>query len=424
MDSGQVLAARDPDVAHPPASTIKVLLALVALDELNLNSTVVADVADTEVECNCVGIKPFRTYTARQLLDGLLLVSGNDAANTLAQMLGGPDAAVAKMNAKAASLGATNTHAATPSGLDGPGGSGATTAHDLAVIFRAAMGNPMFAQITAEPSAMFPSDSRRRTDPQPGRAAAALPRRARRQDGLHRCRAQDVRGRRGTRRPPAGDRHDVRAGETGRPDVLGSGGQPVRLGLRAQSAVQRRFAVTARYQPAFGSAAVSSAVSTGIRCSAISGCGSRPPPRRPRRTRSSSLSPGPEMFPPGTCRRPAAPARRHGASRRTARISCCKVWLSFSSAPGVTVTTTPSRMPRSRVCGVLPSFMRMFGLGLTIAVLVDATLVRMVLLPAFMHVLGQWNWWAPKPRRACTHASASASTGCLPPPPEVVHGMS
>ena len=158
MDSGQVLAARDPDVDHPPASTIKVLLALVALDELNLNSTVVADVADTEVECNCVGIKPFRSYTARQLLDGLLLVSGNDAANTLAQMLGGPDAAVAKMNAKAASLGATNTHAATPSGLDGPGGSGATTAHDLAVIFRAAMSNPMFAQITAEPSAMFPSD--------------------------------------------------------------------------------------------------------------------------------------------------------------------------------------------------------------------------------------------------------------------------
>jgi putative drug exporter of the RND superfamily len=43
------------------------------------------------------------------------------------------------------------------------------------------------------------------------------------------------------------------------------------------------------------------------------------------------------------------------------------------------------------------SFMRMFGLGLTIAVLVDATLVRVVLLPAFMHVLGQWNWWAPRP---------------------------
>jgi RND superfamily putative drug exporter len=43
------------------------------------------------------------------------------------------------------------------------------------------------------------------------------------------------------------------------------------------------------------------------------------------------------------------------------------------------------------------SFMRMFGLGLTLAVVVDATLVRMVLVPAFMHVMGRWNWWAPKP---------------------------
>ncbi|CDO87861.1 D-alanyl-D-alanine carboxypeptidase [Mycobacterium triplex] len=158
LDSGQVLAGRDQYVAHPPASTIKVLLALVALDEVNLDSTVVADVADTQIECNCVGIKPGRVYTARQLLDGLLLVSGNDAANTLAHLLGGADATVAKMNAKAASLGATSTHAATPSGLDGPGGSGASTAHDLAVIFRAAMANPTFAHITAEPSAMFPGD--------------------------------------------------------------------------------------------------------------------------------------------------------------------------------------------------------------------------------------------------------------------------
>ena len=158
LDSGQVLAGRDQNVAHPPASTIKVLLALVVLDQVNLDSTVVADVADTQVECNCVGIKPGRTYTARQLLDALLLVSGNDAANTLAHLMGGPDATVAMMNAKAASLGAVNTHAATPSGLDGPGGSGASTAHDLAVIFRAAMANPMFAHITAEPSAMFPGD--------------------------------------------------------------------------------------------------------------------------------------------------------------------------------------------------------------------------------------------------------------------------
>jgi len=159
LDSGQVLAERDENVQHPPASTIKVLLALVALDQLSLDSTVVADEADSHVECNCVGVKAGRTYTARQLLDGLLLVSGNDAANTLAHMLGGPDAAVAKMDAKAASLGAVNTHASTPSGLDGPGGSGWSTAHDLAVIFRAAMGNPVFAQITAEPAAVFPGDN-------------------------------------------------------------------------------------------------------------------------------------------------------------------------------------------------------------------------------------------------------------------------
>jgi D-alanyl-D-alanine carboxypeptidase (penicillin-binding protein 5/6) len=158
MDTGQVLAGRDMDVAHPPASTIKTLLALTALDELpDLDATVVGTAADTQVECNCVGIKPGGTYTARQLLDAVLLVSGNDAANALADMIGGYDTAVAKMNAKAASIGAVNTHAATPSGLDGAGGSGVTTPRDLAIIFRAAMANPTFAQITSQPAAMFPS---------------------------------------------------------------------------------------------------------------------------------------------------------------------------------------------------------------------------------------------------------------------------
>jgi D-alanyl-D-alanine carboxypeptidase (penicillin-binding protein 5/6) len=160
MDTGQVLAGRDMDVPHPPASTIKTLLALTALDELpSLDTTVVGTEADTHVECNCAGIKPGRTYTARQLLDAVLLASGNDAANALADMLGGYDAAVAKMNAKAAALGAVHTHATTPSGLDGPGGSGLTTPHDLATIFRAAMANPTFAQITAQPVAMFPTDA-------------------------------------------------------------------------------------------------------------------------------------------------------------------------------------------------------------------------------------------------------------------------
>ena len=155
MDTGQVLAERDMNVAHPPASTIKTLLVLTALDELpTLDATVVGTEADTHVECSCVGIKPGRTYTARQLIDALLLMSGNDAANALADMIGGYETAVAKMNAKAAALGALGTHATTPSGLDGAGGSGGTTPRDLA-----AMANPVFAQTIAQPAAMFPTDA-------------------------------------------------------------------------------------------------------------------------------------------------------------------------------------------------------------------------------------------------------------------------
>ncbi|HEV7421638.1 MAG TPA: serine hydrolase [Mycobacterium sp.] len=159
MDTGTILAGRDQYSRHAPASTIKTLLALVVLDELPLDATVVADVADAKVECNCAGVKAGRTYTTTDLLDGLLLVSGNDAANTLAHMLGGRDVTVAKMNAKAASLGATDTLAGSPSGLNGPGIDGYTTPHDLTVIFRAALANPVFAAITSSPTAPFPGDA-------------------------------------------------------------------------------------------------------------------------------------------------------------------------------------------------------------------------------------------------------------------------
>lgn len=158
MDTGQVLAEREMNIPHPPASTIKSLLVLTALDEVtNLDATVVGTEADTHVECSCAGIEPGRTYTARQLLDAVLLMSGNDAANALADMIGGYDTAVAKMNAKAAAIGALGTHASTPSGLDGPGGAGATTPRDLAVIFRAAMANPVFASTIAQPASTFPT---------------------------------------------------------------------------------------------------------------------------------------------------------------------------------------------------------------------------------------------------------------------------
>ncbi len=159
IDTGTVLAGREMYGARPPASTIKVLLALTALDELNLDSTVVASPAAANAECNCAGLTAGRTYTVRQLLEAALLVSGNDAAHALADMLGGYDIAVDKMNAKAFAVGATDTHATSPSGLDGPDGAGWTTPRDLAVIFRAAMSNPVFAQITAQPTAVFPAET-------------------------------------------------------------------------------------------------------------------------------------------------------------------------------------------------------------------------------------------------------------------------
>jgi putative drug exporter of the RND superfamily len=64
------------------------------------------------------------------------------------------------------------------------------------------------------------------------------------------------------------------------------------------------------------------------------------------------------------------------------------------------------------------SFMRMFGVGLTLAVLVDATLVRILLVPAFMHVLGRANWWAPTPI-ARLHARLAINEATAPEPPEV-----
>jgi serine-type D-Ala-D-Ala carboxypeptidase (penicillin-binding protein 5/6) len=157
LDNGRILASRNPSEPHAPASTIKALLAMVVLDQLPLTAVITATPTNTDVECSCVGVKEGRAYTVRQLLDGLMLVSGNDAANTLASMLGGRDVAVTKMNGKAALLGAYGTNAGSPSGLDGPGIDMWSSPHDLAVIFRAAMANPVFAQITAQPPAVFPT---------------------------------------------------------------------------------------------------------------------------------------------------------------------------------------------------------------------------------------------------------------------------
>ncbi len=156
LDTGQVLASKDPNGSYAPASTIKPLLAMVVLDHLRPDNFARANESHTKVECSCVGLTPGQPYTTRQLLEALLMVSGNDAANMLADMLGGRPATVAAMTRKAASVGARNTRASSPSGLDGPGWETVTTPHDLAVILRAALRYPLIAQIMRQPTAQFP----------------------------------------------------------------------------------------------------------------------------------------------------------------------------------------------------------------------------------------------------------------------------
>ncbi|QKT09070.1 D-alanyl-D-alanine carboxypeptidase [Gordonia sp. X0973] len=154
LGTGDVLAAKDPHGRYRPASTIKVLLALVALDELQLDSPVVVEKSEWETEGDSCGTGPRGRYTNRDMLTGLLMVSGNDCAMVIARELGGVDATLTKMNDRAKKLGALDTRAASPSGLDAPGMS--VSAYDLALIFRAALRNPTFRQLIGTRQYRFP----------------------------------------------------------------------------------------------------------------------------------------------------------------------------------------------------------------------------------------------------------------------------
>ncbi len=159
LDSGRIIAAKDPHGRYRPASTIKLLLAMVALDELDLNTVVTPTPEDWGMEGDSCGMGPGGHYTNRDMLTGLLVVSGNDCANVLTRELGGHNATLAKMNAKARSLGALDTRAASPSGLDAPGMS--TSPYDLAVIFREAMRNSTFRDMISKREYRFPGYPKR-----------------------------------------------------------------------------------------------------------------------------------------------------------------------------------------------------------------------------------------------------------------------
>ena len=154
MDTGEVIAARDPHGRHRPASVIKVLTALASLKELNLNKQVPGTQDDANAEGTKVGVGPGGLYTVNDLLHGLMMHSGNDAAHALAMQLGGWEQALGKLNTLASKLGGRDTRAATPSGLDGPGMS--TSAYDLALFYRHAWQNQTFTDIVRTQSFDFP----------------------------------------------------------------------------------------------------------------------------------------------------------------------------------------------------------------------------------------------------------------------------
>ena len=154
LDSGEVVAARDPHGRHRPASIIKVLTAMQAINELPLNRVVEGTQGDADAEGTKVGVDVGGRYTVNDLLHGLLMHSGNDAAHALAMAMGGVDATLMKINALAGKLGGHDTRVATPSGLDGPGMS--TSAYDMGLFYRYAYNNPTFANIVATRTYNFP----------------------------------------------------------------------------------------------------------------------------------------------------------------------------------------------------------------------------------------------------------------------------
>jgi D-alanyl-D-alanine carboxypeptidase (penicillin-binding protein 5/6) len=131
LDSRLVLWQRDPETSRAPASLTKLITAMVAVDDAgSLDTVVQVTRAATQISPSVMGLSPGERLTVRQLLDGLFLDSGNDAAEALAQGIVPRERFIRQMNQKALSIGLTASHFVNPSGLDARGHG--MSAHDLA----------------------------------------------------------------------------------------------------------------------------------------------------------------------------------------------------------------------------------------------------------------------------------------------------
>jgi D-alanyl-D-alanine carboxypeptidase (penicillin-binding protein 5/6) len=152
--TGEVLAARAAHSKRPPASTLKTLTALTLIPRLDPQGTYRVVDADVRVSGSRVGLLVGQKYTHDQLFTALFLPSANDAAGALARANGSMTTTLSQMNAEAQRLGALDTVAKNPSGLDADGQR--SSAYDLALIAREGLKNGAFARYASMVRADFP----------------------------------------------------------------------------------------------------------------------------------------------------------------------------------------------------------------------------------------------------------------------------
>ncbi len=155
-ETGDVLAAKNAHLRLRPASTLKTLTAITLLPRLRLDDEYRVQWADAHVAGSAVGLVPGSRYTVDDLFYGLMLPSGNDAARALARAAGSVRGTVHAMNRLADRLGAHDTHAVNPTGLDGPGQ--LSSAFDLAIFSRAGLTDRDFRRYVSTMSVAFPAE--------------------------------------------------------------------------------------------------------------------------------------------------------------------------------------------------------------------------------------------------------------------------